>query len=89
MPNSVDGSVPASVIIDMRSSGSGSSPPQVDQQLLHHHLAAGADGPGQPERLGADAFVVDPDGAVDRVLGRQQDRRVGRAPGRAGRCCWP
>ena len=28
MPNSVDGSVPASVIIDVRSSGSGSSPPR-------------------------------------------------------------
>ena len=29
MPNSVDGSVPATVIIDVRSSGSGSSPPRL------------------------------------------------------------
>ncbi len=49
---------------------------EVHQQLLDHHLAAGADSPAQAQRLGADVLVVDPDRAVDRVLGGQQDRRV-------------
>ena len=80
IPNSVDGSVPARVIIDVRSSGSGSSAPRVDQHLLHHHLAAGADRPAQALRLGADLLVVDAHRAVDRVLGGQQDRRVVRDP---------
>ena len=53
---------------------------QVDQQLLHHHLTAGADGAGQALRLGADALVVDANRAGDRVLGGQQDRRVERDP---------
>ena len=41
----------------------------VDQQLLHHHLAAGADRAGQALRLGADALVVDADRTGDGVLG--------------------
>ncbi len=60
--------------------GVGQLTAEVHQQLLHHHLTAGADSPAQTERLGADAFVVDPDRAVDRVLGGQQDRRVGGDP---------
>ncbi len=56
--------------------GVGQLTAEVHQQLLNHHLTPGADSPAQTERLGADAFVVDPDRAVDRVLGGQQDRRV-------------
>ena len=58
--------------------GLGQLAAEVDQQLLHHHLAARADRPAQAQRLGADAFVVDANRPVDRVLGGQQDRRVGR-----------
>ena len=48
-----------------------------DQQLLHHHLAAGPDGPAQSLRGGADLLVVDAHRTVDRVLGGQQDGGVG------------
>ena len=52
-----------------------------DQHLLHHHLAAGPDRPAEPLRLGSDLLVVDAHRPVDRVLGGQQDGRVGRHPG--------
>ena len=80
MPNSVDGSVPATVISRVRSSGSGSSAPPVDDELFHHHQPAGADGAAEALRLGADALVVDPDQSGDGVLGGQQDRHVGGDP---------
>ncbi|SHW59657.1 Uncharacterised protein [Mycobacteroides abscessus subsp. abscessus] len=49
-----------------------------DEQLLHHHLTAGADGPAQTLRLGANLLVVDAYRTGDRVLGGQQERRVRR-----------
>ena len=60
--------------------GLGQLTAEVHQQLLHHHLAAGTDRAAEPECLGADALVVDADRAVDRVLGGQQDRRIGGHP---------
>ena len=57
--------------------GLGNLAAEVHQQLLHQHLAAGTDRAGQAQRLGADLLVVDAHRPVDRVLGGQQDRRVG------------
>ena len=77
MPNSVDGSVPASVIIEVRSSGSGSSPPRLTSSCCIIIWPRAPMARLQAERLGADLLVVDADRTVDRVLGGQQDRRVG------------
>lgn len=49
---------------------------EVDQKLLHRHLAARADGSAEAECLGADLLVVDPHRTVDRVLGGQQNRGI-------------
>ena len=80
IPNSVDGSVPASVIIEVRSSGSGSSPPRFTSSCCIIIWPRAPTARRQAERLGADALVVDADRAVDGVLGGQQDRRVGGDP---------
>ena len=80
MPNSVDGSVPARVIIEVRSSGSGSSPPWLTSSCCIIIWPRAADSAGEALRLGADALVVDADRPGDGVLGGQQDRRIGGDP---------
>ena len=91
MPNSVDGSVPARVIIEVRSCGSGRSAPRVTRIFCIVICPRAPDRPAQALRLGADLLVVDAHRRVDRRLrpSTGSARRWSPAPANRGCCRTP
>ena len=76
-PSRCDGSVPASAIIEDRSSGSGRSPPRSTSIFCIAIWPRAPTARDRPFGLRADVLVVDAHRSGDRRLGRQQQGRVG------------